>query len=94
MRVTRSQASQAFATVRRRHRRASARRRRARPASSLTTVATPLAIDRVLAAIADLPPARRHVVEAAVARLAAGQRPSSYAIADMAIRRAGVDVPA
>jgi hypothetical protein len=93
MRVSRSQASEAFATVRRRHRRASTRRRRVRPAPSLTTVATPLAVERALATIADLPPARSHMVEAAVARLAAGQRPSSYAIADMAIRHAGVDMP-
>jgi hypothetical protein len=33
------------------------------------------------------------MVEAAAARLAAGERPSSYAIADMAIRRARVDAP-
>jgi hypothetical protein len=93
MRVTRAHASEAFAAVRRRHRRASLRRRRSRPASSLTSVATPLAVDRALATIADLPPARSHMVEAAAARLAAGERPSSYAIADMAIRRASVDVP-
>ena len=63
------------------------------PVSSLTSVATPLAVDGALATIADLPRARRHMVEAAAARLAAGERPSSYAIADMAIRRARADVP-
>lgn len=93
MRVTRSHASEAFGALRRKPRRSSLRRHRSRPVSSLTSVATPLAVDRALATIADLPLARRHLVEAAAARLAAGERPSSYAIADMAIRRARVDVP-
>ena len=39
------------------------------------------------------PHVRVHVVEAAIARLAAGQRPSSEAIADMAILRATCDLP-
>lgn len=36
---------------------------------------------------------RVHLVEAAIARLAAGERPSSEAIADMAILRATCDLP-
>jgi hypothetical protein len=39
-----------------------------------------------------LPPVRVELVAAASARLAAGERPSSEAIADMAIRRATCDL--
>lgn len=60
------------------------------PAHPLHTV-SPLLIDRVLHAIDDLPPLRVELVAAASARLAAGERPSAEAIADMAIRRAAVD---
>jgi hypothetical protein len=42
---------------------------------------------------ASSPRVRMHLVEAAIARLASGQRPSSEAIADMAIRRATCDLP-
>ena len=92
MRVTRSQASRAFAHVRTRHRRASVRRHRSvRPSSSLMS-ATPMSIDLALRTIDELPPIRIHLVEAASARLAAGERPSAEAIADMAIRRATCDM--
>jgi len=37
-------------------------------------------------------PVRPHLVEAAIARLAAGERPSAEAIADMAILRATCDL--
>lgn len=40
-----------------------------------------------------IPRVRVHVVEAAIARLAAGDRPSAEAIADMAILRATCDRP-
>lgn len=39
------------------------------------------------------PGVRMHLVEAAIARLAAGERPSSEAIADMAILRATCELP-
>jgi hypothetical protein len=99
--VARSQAVQALDAVRRRQRRAAARRRVAtrgtggRPrvsrAASLHGV-SPLTLDRTLHTIAHLPPVRAELVAAASARMAAGRRPSSEAIADMAIRRATCDL--
>jgi hypothetical protein len=53
---------------------------------------SPLTVDRTLHTIAHLPPVRAELVAAASARLAAGQRPSAEAIADMAIRRATCDL--
>jgi hypothetical protein len=53
---------------------------------------SPLTLDRTLQTIAHLPPVRAELVAAASARLAAGQRPSAEAIADMAIRRATCDL--
>lgn len=96
MRVTRTQASQALDAVRRQHRRAPARprprrRRQTRPAARVMS-ASPMTIDRALRTIDALPPVRIALVEAAAARLAAGERPSAHAIADMAIRRATCDL--
>ena len=93
MRVSRSQASRALDAVRSRHRRVPVRARRSvRPRSSLTAVATPMTIDLALRTIDELPTIRIDLVEAASARLAAGERPSAEAIADMAIRRATCDL--
>ena len=64
----------------------SARRRRLMGTS-------PRTIDRALRIIETLPPVRVELVAAASARLAAGERPSSEEIADMAIRRATCDLP-
>ena len=80
MRVTRTDLDPASATVR------TTRRRRARAQHQQS-------IDHALRLIDELPRVRVHLVEAAIARLAAGRRPSSEAIADMAIRRAGCDRP-
>jgi hypothetical protein len=92
MRVSRSQASRAIDAVRRRHPRGSGRRPRSlRRASGVMTGASPMTIDLALRAIDALPPVRIHLVEAASARLAAGERPSADAIAEMAIRRAVCD---
>jgi hypothetical protein len=55
---------------------------------------SPRTIDRALRLIDGLPPVRVELVEAASARLAAGERPTSEAIADRAIRRATCDLPA
>lgn len=92
MRVTRTQAGRALTVMRVRRRRVHARVRRTRPSSSLTSCATPMTIELALRAIDDMPPVRVHLVEAAAARLAAGDRPSADAIADMAIRRATCDL--
>ena len=93
MRVSRTHANRALDAARSRPRRGSVHRRRSvRPASSLTSGATPLSIDLALRTIDELPPVRIHMVEAAAARLAAGERPTSEAIADMAIRRATCDL--
>lgn len=91
MRVSRTHASRAFDAVRGRRRRAH-RRRSVRPVNGLTSGATPLTIDLALRTIDELPPVRIHLVEAAAARLAAGERPTSDAVADMAIRRATCDL--
>lgn len=87
MRVTRSHASQALDTVRRRRTRPSARHRRPRrPAAAVLSV-SPMTIDRALRTIDAMPPIRVSLVEAASARLAAGERPTAEAVAEMAIRR-------
>jgi hypothetical protein len=51
-----------------------------------------MTIDLALRTIDELPTIRIDLVEAASARLAAGERPSAEAIADMAIRRATCDL--
>jgi hypothetical protein len=51
-----------------------------------------MTIDRALRTIDALPPVRVALVAAASARLAAGDRPSADAVADMAIRRATCDL--
>ena len=85
MRVTRTDLHPAFATIRTTRRRmARLHRRRGHPSSSDS-------ISRALRIIDETPRVRVHLVEAAAARLAAGRRPSSEAIADMAIRRATCD---
>ena len=85
MRVTRSQAAQALDTVGRRRARSSTRHRRpGRPRAAALSV-SPMTIDA-------LPPVRVALVAAASARLAAGDRPSADAVADMAIRRATCDL--
>lgn len=93
MRQTRGQALRPHGHPRRRHRRTSAgrSRRERRPTASLTSAATPVIVDLALRAIDDLPPVRLDVVDAASARLAAGERPSAEVIAEMAIRHASSD---
>ena len=51
-----------------------------------------MTIELALRTIGETPAVRVQIVEAAAARLAAGDRPSSEAIADMAIRRATCDL--
>ena len=99
MGVARSHGSRAVGAVRRRARRVSrvsrpSRHRSTRPTCTLTAGVSPRTVDRAVAVVDGLPPARTHLVAAAAARLAAGERPSSYAIADMALRGGGFDVPA
>jgi hypothetical protein len=92
MRASRKHATRALDAVRRRHGRTRARQVHAvRPSSSLMAT-SPRTIDRALRIIDALPPVRVELVAAASARLAAGERPSSEAIADMAIRRATCDL--
>ena len=93
MRTPRTHATRALDAVRRRHRRGRAgrpargaarrrlswRRRRAR-------------IDHALRIIDALPPVRVELVDAASARLAAGERPSSEAIADRVVRDSMCDL--
>ena len=85
MRNPRRQATRAVEAVRRGHRRSRVRRYGTRPAS---TVASPRTIDRALRVVDGLPPVRVELVVAAAERLAAGDRPSSAAIAERAIERA------
>jgi hypothetical protein len=96
MRVSPRAASQALAAVRTTRRRGAATHRRPRPirrrARRLPTVSSPRSIDLALRTIDELPPLRVELVEAAVARLATGERPSSDDIAEMAIRRATCDL--
>jgi hypothetical protein len=93
MRTSRRPATRALDAVRRRHRRTRARQVHAvRPSAALMGT-SPRTIDRALRVIESLPPVRVELVAAASARLAAGERPSSEAIADMAIRRATCDLP-
>jgi hypothetical protein len=100
MHVARSQAARALDAVRRRHRHRRARqravghrphRRAVRRAHPLET-ASPRTVDRALQIIDEMPPVRVTLVEAASAWLAAGDRPSPQAIADMAILRARGDL--
>jgi hypothetical protein len=88
-------------TRRRVEARAGAHRPQARPGAGRAARASrtaalhgvsPVTLDRTLHTIAHLPPVRAELVAAASARLAAGQRPSSEAIADMAIRRTTCDL--
>jgi hypothetical protein len=101
MRVSSRAASQALAAVRTTRRRSTGAHRRHRPSRHrgsgrvvrrFASVPTPRSIDLALRTIDDLPPLRAGVVEAATARLAAGERPSSDDIAEMAIRRATCDL--
>jgi hypothetical protein len=109
MPIARTRVSWAVGAVRRRSRRASARRGRVRPAGARPP-ATPgtgpgiasevpprtaghSAADPAIVTVDDLRPARLHLVRDAAARLAAGERPSSHAIAEMAIRRVACDLP-
>jgi hypothetical protein len=100
MHVARSQAARALDAVRRRHRHRRARQRAAghRPHPRVVRRAHPVGavsprtVDRARRLINELPPVRVTLVEAASARLAAGDRPSPQAIADMAIRRARCDL--
>ena len=90
MRSSRTHATRALDAVRRRHRRGRARRQGHRPGhpSSAAMATSPRTIDRALRIIDGLPPVRVELVAAASARLAAGERPSSEAIADRAIQSA------
>jgi hypothetical protein len=87
MRVARTHLHPAIATIRTTRRRIARLNRRSSASRSGDS------IDRALRVIDETPRVRVHLVEAAVARLAAGRRPSSEAIADMAIRRATCDQP-
>lgn len=93
MRQSRGQALRPHEQGQRRHRRTSVRRarRERRPTASLTSAATPVIIDLALRTIDELPPVRLDLVDAVSARLAAGERPSAEAIAEMAIRHAAGD---
>jgi hypothetical protein len=94
MRVVRHHTSRALDAVRRqRHRRHGHVRRHqsvARPGSAVSAT-SPLTIDAALRIIEAQPAVRIELVDAASARLAAGDRPTSEQIADMAIRRATCD---
>ncbi|HEX6420033.1 MAG TPA: hypothetical protein VFZ77_16145 [Acidimicrobiales bacterium] len=94
MQVTRSQAARALETVRRRRARASVRHRRPRGVGrrAAAVSVSPMTIDRALRTISAQPRIRVALVEAASARLAAGERPSADAVAEMAIRRATCDL--
>ena len=93
MRVSRTHATRALDAVRRRRRRAAIHPRRpVRSVASSSSVPTPLTIELALRTISETPGVRIQLVEAAAARLATGERPSSEAIADMAIRRATCDL--
>ncbi len=93
MRVSRTHATRALDAVRRRRRRAQVHPRRVvRSAAGASSGPTPMTIELALRTIGETPAVRVHLVEAAAARLAAGERPSSEAIADMAIRRATCDL--
>jgi hypothetical protein len=86
MRSSRKQATRALDAVRRRHRRPREHQAHAaRPTSSLMAT-SPRTIERALLIIDGQPPVRIELVAAASARLAAGERPSSEAIAARAIR--------
>jgi hypothetical protein len=50
-----------------------------------------MTIELALRTIDEQPPVRVHLVEAAAARLAAGDRPTPEDVAEMAIRRATCD---
>jgi hypothetical protein len=93
MRVSRTHATRALDAVRRRRRRAHLHPQRTiRSVGSLSSAPTPMTIELALRTIGETPEVRVQLVEAAAARLAAGERPSSEAIADMAIRRATCDL--
>jgi hypothetical protein len=67
------------------------RRGAVRPGASAVSTASPMTIELALRTIDEQPPVRVHLVEAAAARLAAGDRPSPEDVAEMAIRRATCD---
>ena len=95
MRVVRQHTSRALHAVRRqRHRRRGHVRRHhpvARPGSAVSAT-SPLTIDAALRIIEAQPRIRVELVDAASTRLAAGERPSSEAIAERAIERARCDL--
>ena len=92
MRTSRSHATRAIDAVRRRHRRGRAlRHHSSRPASSVMAT-SPRTIERALLIIDGQPRVRVELVAAVTARLAAGERPSSEAIADKVIERATCDL--
>jgi hypothetical protein len=88
MQVDSRQATLALETVRRRHRRASARRHQARRPVQRPK---PLVVDFILQMGEGEPPLRIELVQAASARRAAGEWPSADEVADMALRRAACD---
>lgn len=88
MQVDSRQATLALETVRRRHRRASARRHQARRPVQRPK---PLVVDFILGMGEGEPRLRIELVQAASARRAAGEWPSAYEVADMALRRAACD---
>ena len=90
MQVSRRQAALALEVVRRRHRRAPVRVRRRRPRRP-ASLPSPVFVDLVVRIAEDQPPLRIELVQAATARRAAGEWPSAYEVADMALRRAACD---
>jgi hypothetical protein len=88
MQVDSRQATLALETVRRRHRRAPARRHQARRPVQRPK---PLVVDFILSMGEGEPPLRIELVQAASARRTAGEWPSADEVADMALRRAACD---
>ena len=86
MRTPRRHATRALDAVRRRHRRGRALRRHATRPSSAVMATSPHTIERALRILDGQPQVRVELVAAASARLAAGERPSSEAIADRVVR--------
>lgn len=88
----RRHATRALDAVRRRHRRGGGLPRHATRPSSGVMATSPRTIERALRIIDGQPPVRVELVAAATARLAAGDRPSSAAIAERAVRDAICDL--
>jgi hypothetical protein len=92
VRASRKQATRAFEVVRRRHLRTREHQAQAVRPTSAVMATSPRTIERALLIIDGQPPVRIELVAAASARLAAGERPTSAAIADRAIRVAACDL--